>query len=56
MVGGRRRGWLGSARVCAAHTTHPSPPLQSKKNTPARLELYKYNKYLKKHSLHKEIK
>ena len=29
---------------------------KNKKNTPERLELKKYNKFLKKHTLHKEIK
>jgi large subunit ribosomal protein L33 len=30
--------------------------MQSKKNTPARLELQKYNKYLRRYTLHKEVK
>ena len=30
--------------------------MKNKKNTPKRLELMKYNKFLKKHTLHKEIK
>jgi len=29
---------------------------KNKKNTSARLELMKYNKYLRKHTLHREIK
>lgn len=29
---------------------------KNKKNSPERLELMKYNKYLKRHTLHKEIK
>ncbi len=29
---------------------------KNKKNTPGRLELMKYNKYLRKHTLHREIK
>ena len=29
---------------------------KSKKNTPTRLKLKKYNPYLKKHTLHEEIK
>ena len=31
-------------------------PLQNKKNTPERMELMKYNPFLKRHTLHKEIK
>lgn len=31
-------------------------PVQNKKNTPERLELMKYNKYLRKMTLHREIK
>ena len=30
--------------------------MKNKKNTPARLELRKYNKFLKRHTLHKELK
>jgi large subunit ribosomal protein L33 len=30
--------------------------LQNKKNTPERMELMKYNKYLRRMTLHKEIK
>jgi ribosomal protein L33 len=30
--------------------------LQNKKNTPERLELMKYNKYLRRQTLHREIK
>ena len=30
--------------------------MKNKKNTPKRLELKKYNKFLKRHTLHKEIK
>ena len=29
---------------------------KNKKNTPKRLELMKYNPYLRKHTLHREIK
>jgi large subunit ribosomal protein L33 len=29
---------------------------KNKKNTPERIELKKYNKFLKKHTVHKEIK
>eukprot|EP00894_Picocystis_sp_ML_P005197 jgi/Pico_ML_1/55714/g1364.t1 len=29
---------------------------KSKRNTPGRLELMKYNKYLRRHTLHREIK
>lgn len=29
---------------------------KNKKNTPQRLELMKYNPYLKRHTLHREIK
>lgn len=29
---------------------------KSKKNTPERIELKKYNKYLRRHTIHKEIK
>jgi ribosomal protein L33 len=29
---------------------------QNRKNTPERLELMKYNKHLKKHTLHREVK
>jgi large subunit ribosomal protein L33 len=30
--------------------------MKNRKNTPEKLELKKYNPYLKKHTLHKEIK
>ena len=30
--------------------------MKNKKNTPKRLELKKYNRFLKRHTLHKEIK
>ena len=30
--------------------------MKNKKNTPARLELKKYNPFLRKHTVHKEIK
>jgi len=30
--------------------------VKNKKNTTERLELMKYNKFLKKHTLHKEVK
>lgn len=30
--------------------------MKNKKNTPARMELRKYNPYLKRHTVHKEIK
>ena len=30
--------------------------MKNKKNTPKRLELRKYNPFMKKHTLHKEIK
>ena len=33
------------------YTTH-----KNKKNTPAKLELMKYNKFLRRHTLHREIK
>ena len=29
---------------------------KNKKNTPKRLELKKYNKYLRRHTLHREVK
>jgi len=29
---------------------------KNKKNTPARLELKKYNPYLRRHTVHKEVK
>jgi len=29
---------------------------KNRKNTPERLELMKYNKYLKRHTLHREVK
>jgi len=29
---------------------------KNKKNTPQRLELKKYNKYLRRHTLHREVK
>lgn len=29
---------------------------KNKKNTPARLELMKYNKYLRRYTLHREVK
>lgn len=29
---------------------------KNKKNTPAKLELMKYNKFLRRHTLHREIK
>ena len=39
------------------HTpTHPHTHAQNRKNTPERLELMKYNKYLKRHTLHREVK
>ena len=33
-----------------------SESVQNRKNTPERLELKKYNKYLKRYTVHKEIK
>ena len=30
--------------------------MQNRRNTPARLEIMKYNKYLKKMTLHRELK
>lgn len=30
--------------------------VKNKKNTPKRLELMKYNPYLRKHTLHREVK
>jgi large subunit ribosomal protein L33 len=30
--------------------------MKNKKNTPKRLELRKYNKFLKRHTIHKELK
>ncbi len=35
---------------------HPHTHAQNRKNTPERLELMKYNKYLKRHTLHREVK
>ncbi|MEC9390477.1 MAG: 50S ribosomal protein L33, partial [Myxococcota bacterium] len=29
---------------------------KNKKNTPSKLELMKYNKFLRRHTLHREIK
>ena len=34
----------------------PLATLQNKKNTPERMELMKYNKYLRRMTVHKEIK
>lgn len=34
----------------------PTPSLQNRKNTSSRLELMKYNKYLRRYTLHREIK
>ena len=31
-------------------------PPQNRRNTPGRIELMKYNSYLRKHTLHREIK
>ena len=47
---------------CTEHKTSGLPgtsryvSVQNKKNTPARLELKKYNKILKKVTVHREIK
>ena len=30
--------------------------MKNKKNTPGRVELMKYNKYLRRHTLHREVK
>ena len=30
--------------------------MKNKKNTPGRMELMKYNKYLRRHTLHREVK
>jgi len=30
--------------------------MKSRRNTPGRLELMKYNKYMRKHTLHREVK
>lgn len=30
--------------------------MKNKRNTPGRLELMKYNKYLRRHTLHREVK
>lgn len=30
--------------------------VKNKRNTPKRLELMKYNKYLRRHTLHREVK
>lgn len=32
------------------------PTQKNKRNTPQRLELMKYNKYLRRHTLHREVK
>lgn len=32
------------------------PTLQNKRNTPDRLELMKYNRFLRRHTLHKEVR
>jgi len=48
--------------VCAAKRSHralpDAPPAnaQNRRNTPGRIELIKYNKYLRRHTLHREIK
>jgi large subunit ribosomal protein L33 len=31
-------------------------PAQNRRNTPGRIELMKYNKYLRRYTLHREIK
>jgi ribosomal protein L33 len=40
------------------HTRHTRQytTQKSKKNTPERIEMKKYNKYLRRHTLHREIK
>lgn len=47
-----------AARPPAAHrpAATPTHPPQNKKNTPERLELKKYNKHLRRVTLHREIK
>ena len=39
------------------HNSNPTQnQKQNRKNTPERLEIKKYNKFLKRHTVHKEIK
>ena len=38
------------------HPSTSSPFLQNRRNTSARLELMKYNRYMRKHTLHRELK
>ena len=49
------------SQPCRSLSVHSSGALQyttqkSKKNTPERIEMKKYNKYLRRHTLHREIK
>ena len=50
--GGREKIKLESS----AGTGHFYTTTKNKKNTPGRLELMKYNPWLRKHTLHREIK
>ena len=49
-----RAAWL-SACSCAASDA-AAAHAQNRRNTPGRIELMKYNKYLRKYTLHREIK
>ena len=48
--------WLRSAMHQKLDAECSMHPLQNRKNTSGRMELKKYNKYLKRHTVHKEIK
>eukprot|EP00963_Diacronema_lutheri_P011892 scaffold1501_cov352-Pavlova_lutheri.AAC.35 len=47
---------MGRERTAGRRSSRLTGPPQSKRNTPGRLELMKYNKYLRRHTLHREIK
>ena len=71
VAGSGRAGERESGRDRSAHITHTHErsltrprtrhtrqytTQKSKKNTPERIEMKKYNKYLRRHTLHREIK
>jgi len=45
-----------SSSSLSQHQHQPQTKKQNRKNTPERLEIKKYNKFLKRHTVHKEIK
>ena len=57
---GGRTGWAGVAAPGSSTPSCPAPVslgvLQNKKNTPERMELMKFNKYLRRMTLHKEVR